>query len=244
MRKKEIIIRTLKAHIKLVVIISAILISGLVFLIVIYIPSIEESKKEYIATDDSFYSGHDFMETFNGNKTYLIAGRYNTDTGSAIYYTFIKFDLTNKPKIWNNLEVSFYVYEYLRERDAVMYVMFLPYEWNEQMPTYDIRWNLPFLTAHFSIRFYLGLQKINITNYIENNESITMVIFGYGGNQLIGYFENHIIIYSKEANVSRVWLPQLIWSFILNMPMYWNDKLAVKATSKNVELIFSINYYI
>jgi len=180
-------------------------------------PDKPNEPKLYIASDDTYYSGRDSRETVNGNKTLLVAGRYVNASGSSIHYTFIKFDLKDKPKKWDNLEVSFYVYEYLRERDAVMYVQVLQYkyDWNETMPSYDIRWNVPQLSYDFQMKFILGLYKFNITNHweeIENNESFTIIIFGYGGNSSTGYFDNHILIHSKEANVSKAWLPQLIWS--------------------------------
>ncbi len=193
------------------IVIGFIIIGG----IVIYPIIIELNKPEpiyYIATDDTYYSGHDNQEISHGNNTSLIAGRYETNTGSSIYYTFIKFDLTNKPKVWNTLEVSFYVYEYLREQDVFMNVMVLSFDWNEIMSSWDVYRNKPYITADFKFKFIIGLYKINITEYIEDNENITVGIFGYGGYSSSGYFDNHIKIYSKEANTTIDKLPQLIWS--------------------------------
>lgn len=89
----------MRKYIKIVVITSIILGLGLTFLLGIYLPSVNVYENPYIATDDTYYSGHDAYQDYShGNDTSLIAGRYETSTSSAVYYTFIKFDLTNKPK--------------------------------------------------------------------------------------------------------------------------------------------------
>lgn len=212
------IIGKLRTHIKLVVIISAILISGLVFLIGIYIPSIEESKKSYIAIDDTYHAGGDRRETVNGNKAYLIGGRCIDASGSHWFYSYLQFDLTNKPKYWNKCELSIYITEYnrgdyIKEARFIRVVLYVA-KWNELMAGYDIRER--YYHSNRSDNFYpcshfrLGLMKINITNYIKNdlkyNESVSIRI-GYSSQ-----YEESIIYHSKEANVSKVWLPQLIWS--------------------------------
>ncbi len=202
---------------KIILLIEVIIISS-VFIIGIYIPSIEESKKSYIATDDTYYSGVDNNEIVNGNKISLIAGRYNTNTSSSFYYTFIKFDLRNKPEVWNIVEISLYIYEYKREEywlpDANIWLLFN--DWNEHMNHGDIKDSLPTWSGgDFYWEHNLGLHRINITNYIGDNEIITIRIGAHGtyrvGTQLRDY-NNYVMIYSKEANVNKDYLPQLIWS--------------------------------
>jgi len=91
-------------------------------------------------------------------------------------------------------------------------MMFLEYEWNEQESSWDIYTSKPYITSNIGFQFTIGLWRFNITEYIENKESITMCIFGYGGRSSTGYFDNHIKLYSKEANTTIDKLPQLIWS--------------------------------
>lgn len=183
------------------------------------IPIIIELNKPphiyYIATDDTYYSGSDFSETVNGNRSFLVAGRYINVSGSSFYYAFIKFDLKNIPKRWVKCEFSFYVYEYERNYWNAN-IMILSNDWNEEMNSFDIDSNLP---THSGADFYwehnFGLQRIDITDFIGNNESITIRIGAHGtystGGSLV-FINNYMIIYSKEADVDKAWLPQLIWS--------------------------------
>lgn len=93
--------------------------------------------------------------------------------------------------------------------------MLLPYNWNEEMAGYEIKSNLPYITMSFYWYHSLGLQKINITEYIQNSETITLMIWGDCYYKVDSYYiseSNYIMMYSKEANVDKAWLPQLIWS--------------------------------
>ena len=81
------------------------------------------------------------------------------------------------------------------------------------MTSWDIYSNKPYIGSDITTQFYIGLYRFNITEYIElEYENITMCVFGYGGRSSTGYFDNHIKIYSKEANTTIDKLPQLIWS--------------------------------
>ncbi len=196
------------------ILIGIIIISGIVIFPII----IELNKPKpvyYIATDDTYYSGADFYETVNGNRSFLVAGRYINVSGSSFYYAFIKFDLKNIPKRWVKCEFSFYIYEYERNYWNANIVI-LSNEWNEEMNSFDIDSNLPTHSASdFSWEHNLGLQKINITDYIGDNESITIRIGAHGtyrsGGSLV-FINNYMMIYSKEANTTIDKLPQLIWS--------------------------------
>ena len=211
------IIRNLKSHKRLVVITTIILVSGFVFIIGIYIPSKEIYDREFIVIDDTYHSGRDHAHTINGNKTLLIAGRYNNETWSSWFYSYLQFDLTNKPKVWENCELSIYITEYnrgdyIKEYRILRVVLFYGTEWNELMTGDDILDIYGHSTTYYTYyypfgQFKLGNVKISITDYIEGfNESVSIMI-GFGGAD-----EESIIYYSKEANVNRAWLPQLIWS--------------------------------
>lgn len=196
------------------ILIGVIVIGGIVIFPII----IELNKPEpiyYIATDDTYYSGADFSETVNGNRSFLVAGRYINVSGSSFYYAFIKFDLKNTPKGWVKCEFSFYVYEYEKNYwDAN--IVILSNDWNEEMNSFDIDSNL--LTTS-GVDFYwehnFGLQRIDITDFIGNNESITIRIGAHGtyrsGSSLV-FVNNYMMIYSKEADTTIDNLPQLIWS--------------------------------
>lgn len=220
MSEKSIIrkLKENKKHIYFVFsIVFVIFISGVLLSITMITLEKEEVKPiHHIAIDDTYCGGIDKLETVNGNKNYLLAGRYNNVSWSSWFYSFIQFNLTNKPKHWKECEFSFYVYEYERTYTKLANIMILFDDWNEQMNGEEIKDNLP---THSGGDFYwdfgLGLHKLNMTNYIGNTENITIRIGIHGtyriDNQL-QFFNNYVMIYSKEANVEKAYLPQLIWS--------------------------------
>lgn len=171
----------------------------------------------YIAIDDTFYKDWGTGEQCYGNRTYIRIG----ENGG---YGLLKFDLTNKPKEWNNLEVSFRIMS--NHRAEMVYIQFLCCNWNESMTCEEIRDEVRYpnpdwqtasfreplnasanlgkeYTYKFDIIHYLNRANLNITSCLNDYDSITVLLKPY---------DPVFTIYSKEADITIDKLPQLIWS--------------------------------
>ena len=73
----------------------------------------------------------------------------------------------------------------------------------------DIYWDWKVELTSNGLNYKVDIQKIDITNYIRDNKTVSISIAG-GYDR--GGWESCIKIYSGEANVNKSYLPQLIWS--------------------------------
>lgn len=221
------IIGKLRTHIKLVVIISAILISGLVVIISIYIPLKEIYESEpnrNIAIDDTFTYGLNEDDYF-GHLPYL----KSQDSDLEYTHVLMKFDCKEKPS--SRVNISFYIYEnydycsweYLRMwLSTNIYNGIRTMSWNENMNSKEILdiYNNNSLTRQLGgaePNFWnttVGFVNFEITDFVfdlyDNIDlsEITLQILEVHGM----WNEGYILIHSKEANVPKEYLPQLIWS--------------------------------
>ncbi len=186
------------------IIIGIIVIGGIaIFPIIVELSKpIEPKPIYYIATDDS--SRWAQWDDVWGNETWVRSG------GNSEGY--IKFDLTNKPRYWEKVEISLYIYKWLYGGATI--VLFES-NWNESMMSKELTQYTDWSICDFWICLHhtqylngsVGLQRIDITNYIQNtNVSISVKLENRYDR------DGTIHIYSKEANVDKAWLPQLIWS--------------------------------
>jgi len=190
--------------------IIGIIIGILVLSFMAIIPLIPKVQKYYIATDDiTEWPAAEFRPS---NETYLIAGRYEDGSSSSIGYSYLQFNLENKPNKWSSCEFSFYVFENEdSEGEAVWFgFIYCPNGWNETTISYDHSWHHP--DDYITIEERTGLQRYNITSAIRNREENDKITIGVWGRNNYLYDPNYIKFYSKEANVSIDKLPQLIWS--------------------------------
>ncbi len=178
-------------------------------------PTPEPEPIFYIGIDDSYTNGR--SSYIFGNETYLkITEGWND-------ITFIRFNLIDKPKNYSKVEISLYIYSAYENcpfGDIAIWIKLFESNWTEEMTSTelyemnylntDTYWDWS-ITLGYSgyIKYKIGIQKIDITNYIKNNETISLSIEG-GYDR--GGWESFIGIHSKEANVNKSYLPQLIWS--------------------------------
>ncbi len=192
---------------------------GYIAFILINTPN-DDTPKFYIAIDDTYYNSGGMGEFVYGNKTYIRIGGAGRG-GSGLF----KFDLRDKPEQWSKLEVSFSAkYKYASQ---LITIRLLSVNWNESMTSKEIRdilrypnpnWETPYFlnprktstsfegvyTFKFDIIYYLERADENIGDCLNNYDSITI--------ELSPVIHNSFDIYSKEADVNKTWLPQLIWS--------------------------------
>lgn len=201
-------------------VISAII---LVSTIIILNPIIQEKVilRSDLPTDDMFISyydeGYAFLDEGGANHTinsyWLSVGCYN----KSYRWSILKFNLTNKPESWTMCEIQLYiVHDRITQMKPLYYYnLMLDYNtWNENMTYNEFMgtWNHSIM---FSDKFFdekLGHLKFDITDYIENHNSITIRLKeGYpdGFNYSSYAFYS---MWSKESGVDIEYKPLLVWS--------------------------------
>lgn len=212
MKDKETIIKKLKDNRNLVLILFTILISGLT--IGVLISKIDKPIKNtyYIAMEDA-YIKNAYHTTHNTTSLHI---------KDNFLITLIKFDFTDKPKHWEKCEISFYVY-YIA-LDMLIYCYLTNYTWSENI-TYNPIWSPLFgygqdyveyegyykIKVDYNLNSSSGFKRIDISKYIKDNKTLSLEILG-GHISGVGTTGGDIRIYSKEADVSIEYKPQLIWS--------------------------------
>lgn len=222
---KESIIKKLKENKKLILVFSIIFVSGLTIGLLISTMELPKSKpKYYIAIDDisMVWNSPEFHAEFNGSQIFIVSGNYASDIYSRFYGAWIQFDLTDRPDNWKSVEISLYNFEYdgldkFKGIDLDLWAY--KQDWNDTMTHAEIKSIIQFgdywrddIPNTDKLTIDLGLQRINITNQIKDyfdnghNGFVSLRLSGMVGAS--GYVK----VYSKEANVDKSYLPQLIWS--------------------------------
>lgn len=205
---------------------TILLISILVIIgVVISIPKPKEPIEDVIIradlpTDDITVKSNEPYYTENIDT--LLVGCFDM----KYKWSMIRFDLTNKPENWSSCEIQIYISEIINAgyyEPICRYGLHMDYNnWNEDSDYSEIKWgdwdhSVDFNGSYSKIfDCKLGFLKVNITNYIENHETITIRF----KNIYPDVFDYHSYVYynihSKEANVDIEYKPQLIWSKITN----------------------------
>lgn len=206
------------------IIIGIIVIGGIaIFPIIIELSKPIEPKLIYYFAIDDVSMRWNQPDGFNGSETFIVSGSYK----SSFYSAWIQFDLTDRPNNWKSVEISLYNFESDGEynfkgidSDLYGYIQ----DWNDTMTHEEFKsiiswidepyyyWSETDLGYNIRLTNELGLQRINITNPIKDyfdkgyNGFVSLLLSGMYGDS--GY----VRVYSREADVNKTWLPQLIWS--------------------------------
>ena len=159
-------------------------------------------------------------EGFNGSEVFIVSG----EESHKFYSAWIQFDLTNRPDNWKSVEISLYNFESGGEYNfggiALSLYVYIR-DWNDNMTHEEFKscisdypyyhWRDTNLGYNVRLHNELGLQRINITSQIIDcfnkgyNQRISLLLSGM-------YNSGYCKVYSREANVNKTRLPQLIWS--------------------------------
>lgn len=172
--------------------------------------------KLYIATDDiQFVNANPRLDI---NQSKIRIGYYGMNIGTNWVYDFlIKFDLTDKPQDWSKCEFQIYKSSIHPAviGNPLLRLMLCELNWTDE----TIDWRYHDLYQYYTWRVDLshteylinynenGFQRFDITDYIMNNETITV-----GSRSILTKYESWVYIYSTEANIGNEYKPQLIWS--------------------------------
>jgi len=230
---KESILRKIKENKKLILVFSIIFILVLVFVIGIYFPS----KEMYYKKPDPIIASDDVMVIQNwegkpqtnlsGNLGILRQGYYIFNknwTTREFYRSWFRFELPEVLGNWEKCVLQIYISQYVCEKYWYRYGyrIYLNETWNETMNYEEfnevsgygcVYWNIIGKIYGQNITLELSKDK-SFSEYIDNSRSITICFymctadldeFDYLSNS---YFE----MYSRNSNVDKELLPQLIWS--------------------------------
>lgn len=223
----------MRKYIKLVFAISIILVSGLVFIIGIYIPSKEFYEREaeppepIIASDDIMV-----VQYWVDNSTYgervdnseILREGYHISNENwstrEFYRIWIQFKLPTELRAWSKCILRVNVFNFVDEREIGRYGFRIHVNttWDESMNIAEFRdncdnmvdWDFMDINTVRSTGFII----YDMSEYIENSESITVNFYIQNAHlEYEDYFDDmYFEIYSKDSNVSKECLPQLIWS--------------------------------
>lgn len=184
-------------------------------------------KKYYFAINDIHISrtmsnpiAYDwYMSYYVYNETYLRCIGGHTEAGNYPQsMAMLRFNLSNQPSNYNSCEIMLYKYESSRQSNSVSFTLDLfEGDWNNTNGNTIVYWKIE---RKIQINYSLGFQKFNITNYIGNNETISIRITtwttGWQGSINILSSEwrgnNPMLPYVIEGEEYKEYLPQLIWS--------------------------------
>jgi hypothetical protein len=178
-----------------------------------------KSEQSFIATEDMYWykelvDDH-YINHFFGSENYLMCGRKNATYYSGHYGTCFRFPILNRPSNWVNCEISFYIYAITGNFNNDSWLLSV-YEgnWYE-----DIQhgWNYDWHLGNFNVSLNSGFNKINITDYMiqpeaQSNETVSLTLYPYIKGTVWSDLDVMVYIHSKEADINKTYLPQLIWS--------------------------------
>ena len=230
---RETIIKALKDNKKLILIIGAVFISGIIVGVSISIISPSNAKKYYIVISDIGTQGgtdpfaNSVKLTYNGNSVHF---GWHCVSGDPRYTKgfVMRFDLRNKPKGWSKCEISLYVYQRIGGSGSALIYLFSG-NWTEEewdgygnyMDDFEIYWKIEDSIGSIS-NSVIGFSITEITDYIANITTPTFSIAVVPKREFCGYGW----VYSSEwngtdplfpytlpdSNSYKNYLPQLIWS--------------------------------
>ena len=203
MKNKKEVIKALKENKKLILIIGVIFVSGIIIGVSVSTIYFNSGSKSYIAIDDTFKGL--LSDEINGNKDYVTHG-------GCGYHGLFRFNLDDKPKQWKKVEISLYIY---RWEDGGSTIVLFESNWTETMTNRDLGTCMTNYACYWivNLRYILwlngtiGIQRVDITDYIKDNTSISISLHDHVENR-----DGTVWIHSKEAEVNKAYLPQLIWS--------------------------------
>jgi hypothetical protein len=202
----------------IIVFISGIITGISIISIILIQPNSSTSLGTTLASDDLVIINYASKPDETINTDYLNIGCINW----SYYKSIIRFNLTEKPNNWSTCIIQIYFSKIIRTTlmPIYQYNLILDYNsWNENMSytefinTWGDWHHLVDFGGSFAKEFnpIKGFMKINITNYIENYDTISISLqtvypggFDYSS---ISYSE----IKSKEAIVSNNLKPHLVW---------------------------------
>lgn len=222
--KKESILRTIKENKKLFLIFSIFFILLIVFIAGIYIPSKQYNERNLdpiIASDDvMIIQNWEGTPRINNSET-LRQGYYifnKTWITREFYRSWFRFELPEDLRNWEKFVFQIHISKYVCEEYWYRYGyrIYLNESWNETMNYEEFNEASGYGCIYWNIIGRISDQKltIDISEHIENSKSITICFymctadleeFDYLSNS---YFE----IYSRNSNISKEYLPQLIYS--------------------------------
>ncbi|KKM16678.1 hypothetical protein LCGC14_1683410 [marine sediment metagenome] len=227
---REKIIRNLKAHIKLVCIISAILVSGLVFIIGIYLPSKENfgrTPDPIIASDDIMVVQYWVDNSSTGERidnSEILREGYHIANGNwstrEFYRVWIQFKIPTILRNWSKCELRVHVLGFVDDNEKGKYGFRIHVNttWDETMDISEFRDNCDNMVdwdfMDIATVCSTGVIVYDMTEYIENSESITVNFYIQNAHlDYDDYFENmYFEIYTKDSSFSEEFSPQLVWS--------------------------------
>ena len=190
-----------------------------------------EKQKPIIATDDMMIVSYNFSEVEGNFMSYRIDNSeilrhgYYISNGNwstrEFYRIWIQFKLPEVLKNWTKcfLRVNAFNFRDGTKKGKYGLRIFVNSSWNETMNYDELTWKSEgkFVKWDFmdtdNVRS-TGIITYDMSNYIENSNSITVKF--YTRNAALeheDYFESRYFdIYSKDSNVNKEYLPQLIWS--------------------------------
>jgi len=191
-------------------------------------PNDDDTPKFYIAIDDVWFTKYRstpdyYYNNFRPDMNYLKTGGGNDGTANPSYdVIYIRFNLTNRPNNWSKVEISLYEYNFYKLGDYVVSFRTDLFEgdWNETSGNTEVYWKIE--DIDYSLRYKVGFHRIDITDYIKNNNTISMRIYVKVQNRWRG----SISFYSSEwdgldpdfpyilpeNDTYKHYLPQLIYS--------------------------------
>lgn len=219
-----------KIHrITLITVMVLFIVSGLVFLIGIYIPSIKESKlpESIIANDDIMV-----VQYWIDNSTYgervdnseILREGYHISDGNwstrEFYRIWIQFKLPTNLRNWSKCILQVHTCNSVDDRKIGEYGFRIHVNttWDESMSIAEFRDNCDNMVdwdfMDIDIVRSTGIIIYDMSDYIENSNSITVNFYIQNSHlDYEDYFEDmYFEIYSKDSNVDKEYLPQLIWS--------------------------------
>lgn len=139
-------------------------------------------------------------------------------------WSIMRFSLIDKPENWTECEIRIYIPVLVNTGSKTpisYYNLIMDYDtWNENMSYTDFinTWGSWGHTVNFSGSYSnifnarLGFLRIDITEHIENHDTITIRFRDMYPDDFDYSSHAYINIHSKEADVDNKFKPQLIWS--------------------------------
>ena len=182
---------------------------GFISILVINNAPNNDTNNLNIAIEDSYVRGYNNNDSF-GNLEYLKIEEAIPVGWREHTYILMKFDVSNYNE---TCVLSFYIYRITPnsiQGDGSIGIYIFKSGWNEDMNSREIINSYvddrEFEYGIMSIPIMIGLVEIDISDYLQyTNDTITLRLRHLP-------LDGEVYIYSKEANVNKEYLPQLIWS--------------------------------
>jgi hypothetical protein len=207
------------------IIIGIIIVGGIAsFPIIVELIKSEPKLPETIIAIDDVMVIQDWESNERVDNSETLREGYHISNGNwstrEFYRVWIQFDLPSKLREWNKCMLRVHILDFVDDEEKGKYGfrVYINSTWDETMNINEFRDNEgEFVDWDFmdiDIVRSMEIIEYDVSKHIENIKSITISFYIQNAHlEYEDYFSDmYFEVYSKDSNVSKNYLPQLVWS--------------------------------